>query len=593
MNLNKARATANRMPIWLQQAFDRLVATLAILLGWQLDSVANVAGLTAVDDTDVPDGTSKVVRSVWDTFTLDKTDTTSVVDGITVVATASGTGRWLRDEQPVSTLWVDQTTWYVDGTAGDDENDGLTSGTAIASMAELVRRVGRYPNYEQQVTINVLSSVPNDDTASFNPTGVRVAIVGVPTTVYQGELTGYTSLNVAGNVNEDITDAAWEPSNYVRSHIIEFTDNAAAGLRTFIFAAAAGVGATADILPVVDVPGYSLVDPGIGDHFDVKELPVVRFRDISNVNASLVNVSSPNNADWDELYVFDCLFVNCLFDGMDQLSVMGESVLQTSCINEYTTQDGNAYYRNMLLPGFHVNVSAYTEIDRWSVIVMAGGYMWVQGSVFSDYPLGLYDSGVYAFYVPDGGSINLSNIYGTTTSNTTQIVVTELGDAYFSGTSYFSHLASSLLSYRGYEMQTLEERANFHEVRVVRTTFVEGDLTDADTSQTLNLGDALPAGSRIIGVDMNTLTPFTGGALSAFTVDIGSSADADAIIDGADVHNAAVDGGPVAMPQGIRPNKYFAASTQLTAKFDSVGANVADATAGAVTIDVYYTVWGA
>jgi hypothetical protein len=113
-------------------------------------------------------------------------------------------------------------------------------------------------------------------------------------------------------------------------------------------------------------------------------------------------------------------------------------------------------------------------------------------------------------------------------------------------------------------------------------------ITAAASSEALSIGTALPANSRIVGVDIHTLTPFSGGAVADFTVDVGTSGDVDALIDGADLFAAAVDGGPATIPQGIRPNKFFAAGGQLLATFRCGSDDVGDATAGAVTIDVLY-----
>lgn len=115
-------------------------------------------------------------------------------------------------------------------------------------------------------------------------------------------------------------------------------------------------------------------------------------------------------------------------------------------------------------------------------------------------------------------------------------------------------------------------------------------ITAAAASEALNIGTALPANSRIVGVDIHTLTPFSGGSVADFTVDIGTAGDVDALIDGADLFAAAVDGGPATIPQGIRPDKFFAAGGQLIATFRCGSDDVGDATAGAVTIDVLYIV---
>lgn len=125
-------------------------------------------------------------------------------------------------------------------------------------------------------------------------------------------------------------------------------------------------------------------------------------------------------------------------------------------------------------------------------------------------------------------------------------------------------------------------------------TVGHADLTEGtnNTSQAINIGATLPANARIVGVDMRSLTAFSGGSATAVTCDVGTSGDIDALIDGADLFAAAVDGGPATMPQGVRPNKTFAsAGAQLIATFltDS-GHNLEGLTAGSVVIEVFYTV---
>lgn len=125
-------------------------------------------------------------------------------------------------------------------------------------------------------------------------------------------------------------------------------------------------------------------------------------------------------------------------------------------------------------------------------------------------------------------------------------------------------------------------------------TIGHADLTDGDDGdpQAFNIGAVLPANARIMGVDMRAYTPFTGGGASALTCDVGTSGDVDALVDGADLFAAAVDGGPASMPAGIRPNKTFAsAGAQLIATLTPDGSTAGtDYTAGAVTIDVLYAV---
>jgi hypothetical protein len=126
-----------------------------------------------------------------------------------------------------------------------------------------------------------------------------------------------------------------------------------------------------------------------------------------------------------------------------------------------------------------------------------------------------------------------------------------------------------------------------HSVAIAATDF--DGLGATDTSEVLNLGTALPANARIVGVNLKLATPFTGGGNAAVTLDIGSSGDPDALIDGANLFAAAVDGQVSTAPAGIAPHKHFSASTQLTGTF-VVDVGLAELTAGAGTVEILYCV---
>jgi hypothetical protein len=111
------------------------------------------------------------------------------------------------------------------------------------------------------------------------------------------------------------------------------------------------------------------------------------------------------------------------------------------------------------------------------------------------------------------------------------------------------------------------------------------------TAASVDIDTALPANARIVGVDMRSLTPFTGGSVASVSVDVGSSGDVNAIVAAADVQTAAVDGGPATMPLGVRPWKTYASSTQLVATFTPDASHkLSSLTAGSVVIDVLYTI---
>lgn len=146
------------------------------------------------------------------------------------------------------------------------------------------------------------------------------------------------------------------------------------------------------------------------------------------------------------------------------------------------------------------------------------------------------------------------------------------------GGSATSIVAGAPITFAATQLGTIQTRT---------LTFGHADLTDADGSQTLNIGTALPTNSMILGVCVALSTPFSGGTATIVTCDIGDSGDPDAIVANADLFGAAIDGMASSVPAGIAPNKVFVGATQLTATIDADD-DVADLSAGAVTITVSF-----
>lgn len=114
------------------------------------------------------------------------------------------------------------------------------------------------------------------------------------------------------------------------------------------------------------------------------------------------------------------------------------------------------------------------------------------------------------------------------------------------------------------------------------------DLTDADTSQSISLGTP-PTGARCVGVRIGLATPFTGGGVTAVTASVGPAADPDKLVAAADIFSAAVDGEASDHPLGIAPNGAVGGVEQFV-QVDSTTANVADITAGDMTVELLYAV---
>lgn len=260
----------DRVGAAVQQALNMIVRMIALLLGWQLDSVANIAALGDVDDTRIPDGSGKFVRTVLDTFHLDK-DSTAVVDGITVVATQSGTGRWIRDVQP-NAHWNQQPTWYINATLGNDENAGNATGAgALATFAEWKRRVEQN-GVDVAMTINIETDLPASDPVGVVGGGEFLTIVGTLNTVYSGEVAAFTR-DTATNVIGTVQDLTWTVADHLQKRI-KFTSGAANGMFAWICQDLTGGSAR---LSRILSSAFASANPGVGDTFEVQVATSVYF----------------------------------------------------------------------------------------------------------------------------------------------------------------------------------------------------------------------------------------------------------------------------------------------------------------------------
>jgi hypothetical protein len=121
-------------------------------------------------------------------------------------------------------------------------------------------------------------------------------------------------------------------------------------------------------------------------------------------------------------------------------------------------------------------------------------------------------------------------------------------------------------------------------------TITVSDLTEAvdGAPQQFNVGNVLPVNARIIGRSLRDVTPFTGGGATEVLLDVGGT-DPDAIIAGEDLLAGGTNEREGAA--GVNPTGGLYGGQQITATFTpDVTHNLADLTAGAVTIDVLFVV---
>lgn len=180
------------------------------------DNVANIAALTALDDTIRATGRQGWIATKKAPYLLDKT-AVGTVDGNFYVATLSGTGRWVRALVPVPE-WqakaTDGTGIFIDPVAGNDEGVGSV-GTPIKSMKEFCARMfGAVFTVAPRLTVaaGVGSAVASDGVLwgfSCVP-GIRMLMIGTATVLTAGVvLSAAADLNPAvsaGFLTSVITD---------------------------------------------------------------------------------------------------------------------------------------------------------------------------------------------------------------------------------------------------------------------------------------------------------------------------------------------------------------------------------------------------
>jgi hypothetical protein len=176
-------------------------------IGPVLSEMLSVATIADLAPLTYGDGTSVYVRSVRD-FWVCRAGSSATVDSITVVARSTGTGRWERLNVPHPS-WALQTAWFIDPAAGNDENAGDTSGTALKTTTEWTRRGVGQGQTRVTTTTTLIGSLPATETLHVDVTvspGTVFAFHGTKTVGFSGTLSAKTDLSTA-STNGDLPTA--------------------------------------------------------------------------------------------------------------------------------------------------------------------------------------------------------------------------------------------------------------------------------------------------------------------------------------------------------------------------------------------------
>ncbi len=236
--------------------------------------VTSIAELKAINLQNVNNGTSIYLTSVRDCFVYNAINT-DTDDGISIIQPTTGAGRWIRNCY-TNNVWVLQTTWYIDPINGDDENDGLTSGTAIKTHREYERRTGtESPSPTADTNIYILNPFPYDPLIHFQrrvPTGLvvtRIMYHGSQTVSHTGTFSSVTARSASTNVQCTVADGTFNWTPYVGKMIRVPARNAYAFIIKNLGAGSARLStwATGDVFSMAEVTTVTA-----GDTYEIVEL---------------------------------------------------------------------------------------------------------------------------------------------------------------------------------------------------------------------------------------------------------------------------------------------------------------------------------
>jgi hypothetical protein len=246
-----------------------------------MSTYATAAALKAQNTNFASDGARSYVLTFKDYFRF-SVGSSATGDDVTVIAPTTGPGRWIR-EMVAAPEWLLQATWHINSATGNNENDGLGSGTALLDGIELGRRLG-FGTILQQTTINVHGTGVTNFALRCNVADAGcLYIVGDRTVQASGTITAATAINrAAPGTRATITTSATNFSTHVGRRVRISGGNANARLdERFVVDADLGGNAARITRPLIPAANRftGLVPTGTtpanGDTFDIYTCPTI------------------------------------------------------------------------------------------------------------------------------------------------------------------------------------------------------------------------------------------------------------------------------------------------------------------------------
>lgn len=183
---------------------------------------ANVAALTAVSAASLTEGQAAYVGTLKANFVLTLSSQPAIAF-VRIAASGKSGYEWVR--QDLSPGWWSSLAWFVNPSTGSDENDGVTSGTPLATFAEQSRRFrGRnLPGTEtNSFTITLQASAPDTDYPqihlgpNYRSASVSVTIQGtVLSVVSVGTIASAVAKLPASNLANSVTVTGFDFSTHI------------------------------------------------------------------------------------------------------------------------------------------------------------------------------------------------------------------------------------------------------------------------------------------------------------------------------------------------------------------------------------------
>lgn len=358
--------------------------------------VPNIAALSALTDGPMVDGTIVSMVSLHDLWQLDRSSALAP-DGITVLATFSGVGRWIR-MCVTSMKWKLQDAWYLDEAGGSDEASG-SIGSPVAHWDEIERRVGPwFDSSVYTVTVHVLSDITTPLVVRTSIPGFNAGLwfVGSQTVLYSGSVSNVVPYfpPTLGEFTDATLPVSWTASGLVKKCIV-ITAGAVPGA---IGWCATDLGAkTCRFGPFADPATFVVLDPTLGDTFDVVDITqitgAVTIRNRSNVLFQGFDFAYPGGADMAiNVTGTNAFLIGCKLSGatatMDtgQLDFLGCYIVPSTGL--VAGNEGSLYVEGCLVEGTRITWDTgctgavyqgtlFNGPGLTGITVNAGGSFWV------------------------------------------------------------------------------------------------------------------------------------------------------------------------------------------------------------------------